>query len=95
MMRTGKFSALSKPSAEPVVKSAAEKLAEFKKRNKRDAALYPILKDHRHWNNWNHSVLAQASVDDLKEVFDLENEPKEEDKELFDEKQNLAYAVLN
>ena len=32
---------------------------------------------------------------DLKEVFDLENEPKEEDKELLEEKQNFAYAVLN
>ena len=52
-MRKGKFSTLSKPSAEPVAKPAADKLAEFKKGNKRDAALYPILKDHRHWNNWN------------------------------------------
>ena len=30
MMRTGKFSALSRPSAELVVKSAANKIAEFK-----------------------------------------------------------------
>ena len=95
MMQLGKFSALSKPSAEPVTKPAADKLAEFKKGNKRDAALYPILKDHQHWNNWNRSVLAQARAHDLKEVFDLENEPKEEDKELFEEKQNFAYAVLN
>ena len=88
MMKSGRFSACT------TVKAAAEKLAEFKKGNKRDAALYPILKDHRHWNNWNHSVLAQARAHDLKEVFDLENEPKEEDKELFEEKQNFAYAVL-
>ena len=88
-MQLGRFSACS------TVKSAAEKLAEFKKGNKRDAALYSILKDHRHWNNWNCSVLAQARAHDLKEVFDLENELKEEDKELFEEKQNFAYAVLN
>ena len=40
LMQSGRFSACS------TVKSAAEKLAEFKKGNKRDAALYPILKDH-------------------------------------------------
>ena len=40
MMQLGRFSAYS------TVKSAAEKLGEFKKGNKRDAALYPILKDH-------------------------------------------------
>ena len=79
LMQSGRFSACS------TVKSAAEKLAEFKKGNKRDAALYPILKDHRFWNNWNRSVLAQVRAHDLKEVFDLENEPKEGDKELFEE----------
>ena len=40
LMQSGRFSACS------TVKSAAEKLAEFKKGNKRDAALYLILKDH-------------------------------------------------
>ena len=89
MMQSGKFSGLA------VAKPADDKLAEFKKGNKMDMALYPVMKDHQHWNNWNHSVLAQARAHDLKEVFDLENDPKEEDKELFDEKWNFTYAVLN
>ena len=88
MVKTGQFSALSKPLPDLL-------LTNLPNLNKRDVALCLVLKDNRHWNNWNHSVLAQASVDDLKEVFDLENEPKEEDKKLFDEKQKFAYTVLN
>ena len=64
MMQTRRFSAFSKPSAEPVVKPAVDKLDEFKKGNKRDAALHPMMKDHRHWNNWNHPVRAQVPVHD-------------------------------
>ena len=46
MMKMGQFSALLKPSAEPVAKPAVNKLAEFKRGNKKDVALYLDLKDH-------------------------------------------------
>ena len=58
LMQSGRFSACS------TIKSAADKIAEFKKGNKRDAALYPVMKAHQHWNNWNHPVCAQVPVHD-------------------------------
>jgi hypothetical protein len=70
--------------------------AESKKGTKRDASLYPVLKDNKHWNNWNRSVLAQAQAHDLKEIFDITYQlSNEEEKELFREKQKFAYALLN
>jgi hypothetical protein len=71
-------------------------VAEFKKGTRRDASLYPTLKDNNHWNNWNRSVLAQAQAHDLKEVFNMEYVPVTvEEIKLFDEKQCFAYALLN
>jgi hypothetical protein len=83
---------LHQPSNHRVI----DKVAEFKKGTKRDAALYPTLKDNRHWNNWNRSVLAQAYAHDLKEFFDPSYKPDGEDeKELLKKKQCFTYAVLN
>ena len=71
-------------------------VAEFKKGTRRDASLYPNLKDNCHWNNWNRSVLAQAQAHDLKEVFNVNYVPEtDKDIKLFDEKQCFTYALLN
>ena len=45
-------------------------VADFKRSIKRDASLYPNLKDHRQWNNWKRTVLAQAHAHDIQDVFD-------------------------
>ena len=75
---------------------AVDLVAEFKKGIKRDASLYPVLKDQRHWNNWQHSVLAQAHVHDIQEVFDTEYYPLgDEQEKLISEKNKFAYTVLN
>jgi hypothetical protein len=73
-------------------------LRQIQERDKarRSAALYPVLKDNKHWNNWNCSVLAQAQAHDLKEIFDTTYQlSNKEEKKLFREKQKFAYALLN
>ena len=68
----------------------------FKKGIKRDASVYPTLKEQSHFNNWNRSVIAQARAHDISEVFDLNYSPTTaEDIELFTQKQSFAYSVLN
>ena len=77
-------------------KRTVDQVAEFKKGTRRDASLYPTLKDNWNWNNWNRLVIAQAQAHDLKEVFDTEYVPKEEEeKKLFIKKQCFTYALLN
>ena len=84
------------PPPPPPMPKAVDLVAEFKKGIKRDASLYPVLKDQRHWNNWQRSVLAQAHAHDIQEVFDTEYYPLgDEQEKLFSEKNKFAYAVLN
>jgi hypothetical protein len=85
------------PSNQPQYSTRVINLAaDFKKGTKRDAALYPVLKDNKHWSNWNRSVLAQLQAHDLKEIFNTTYQPfDEEDKKIFTEKQCFAYALLN
>ena len=81
------------PAAARVTESAATL---FKKGIKRDASVYPTLKEQSHFNNWNRSVIAQARAHDSSEVFDLNYSPTTaEDIELFTQKQSFAYSVLN
>ena len=81
------------PAAARVTESAATL---FKKGIKRDASVYPTLKEQSHFNNWNRSVIAQARAHDISEVFDLNYSPTTaEDIELFTQKQSFAYSVLN
>ena len=73
-------------------------VAEFKKGIKRDAAIYPMLKDQKHWDAWNRSLVTQAKAHDVHEVLDLSYAPPDGDqeaKDLFDQKQIFVYSVLN
>ena len=86
-MQTGKLSMPTKPPPQLLTKTV-DLVAEFKKGIKRDASLYPVLKDNRHWNNWQRAVLAQAHAHDIQEVFDVNYVPKnEEEQNLFNEEQ--------
>jgi hypothetical protein len=76
----------------------ASAVADFTKGIKRDAASYPMLKDQKHWNAWNRSVIAQARAHDVREVFDPTYIPSANDPEeieLFEKKQSFVYSVLN
>ena len=82
-------------SAAPKSTSA---VAEFAKGIKRDAASYPMLKEQKHWNAWNRSVIAQARAHDVSEVFDPSYTPPTNDREaedLFEKKKSFVYSVLN
>ena len=82
-------------SASPPVR-VSDPVADFKKGIKRDSSLYPTLKDQKHWNNWNRSVIAQAHAHDISEVFDTNYIPSNEvEANLFQQKQIFAYSVLN
>ena len=68
-------------------------VTEFKKGIKRDSSLYPTLKDQKHWNNWNRSVITQARAHDISEVFDTSYTPIPGEEALFEQKQIFAYSV--
>ena len=94
-MNTGLISMPVKPPP-PLPTKPVDLVAEFKKGIKRDASLYPVLKDNKHWNSWQRAVIAQAHAHDIQEVFDVNYVPRnEEQEELFKEKNKFAYAVLN
>ena len=81
------------PAAARVLESPATL---FKKGIKRDASVYPTLKEQSHFNNWHRSVIAQARAHDISEVFNLTYSPTTaDDIELFNQKQSFAYSVLN
>ena len=48
-MQSGELVMLTRP---PPAAKTVDLVAEFKKGIKRDASLYPVLKDNRPWNNW-------------------------------------------
>jgi hypothetical protein len=73
-------------------------VADFKKGIKRDAAVYPMLKDQKHWDAWNRSLITQASAHDVSEVLDPSYVPPRNDpeaEELFKQKKIFVYSVLN
>ena len=75
---------------------AKRELVNFKKGIKRDASVYPILKEQTQWDSWDRSVLAQARAHDIVEVFDLDYSPSSDDEMLlFEQKQIFAYSILN
>ena len=45
-------------------------LLHFKRGIKRDAAIYPTLREDKNWDNWNRSLHAQARAHDVCEVLD-------------------------
>ena len=62
---------------------------------RRDATLFPTLKDDAAWDNWQRSTLAQARAQHVDEVLNHNYRPTTSDeRQLFDEKQKYVYAVF-
>ena len=77
-------------SASPLIR-LSDMVADFEKGIKRDSSLYLTLKDQKHWNNWNQSVIAEARAHDISEVFDTNYIPSNEvEASLFQHKQIFA-----
>lgn len=68
----------------------------FRRGIKRDASLFPTLKDERFNDSWHRSFVTQARAQDVSEILDDTYVPStEDDRELFVEKQKYMYAVLS
>jgi hypothetical protein len=77
--------------------AAAYGVSDFKRGIRRDTNAYAVLNDGKHFNNWNRSVISQASAhDDVSDVFDTGYTPEtEEEKQLFKAKQEFVYSMFN
>jgi hypothetical protein len=83
-------------SPRPAVSTATYTAHDFKKSIRRDTNAYPVLKDDKHWNNWNRSVISQARAHDVSDVFDRTYVPSTIDgATLFKEKQSFVYLMFN
>jgi hypothetical protein len=71
-------------------------LKEFRKGIKRDATQYPVLKDEQDFSTWIISFMAIARTHQINDVFDPNYVAiNVHDQELFNEKQQFAFIVLN
>ena len=67
----------------------------FRRGIKKDASLFPVLKDEKFNDSWHRSFVNQARAQDLSEVLDPAYKPKTpSEEELFIEKQKFVYAIL-
>ena len=67
----------------------------FRRGIKKDATLFPVLKDEKFNDSWHRSFVNQARAQDLSEVLDPAYKPKSpSEEELFNEKQKFVYAIL-
>jgi Reverse transcriptase (RNA-dependent DNA polymerase) len=67
----------------------------FRRGIKKDATLFPVLKDEKFNDSWHRSFVNQARAQDLSEVLDPTYKPKSSsEEELFNEKQKFVYAIL-
>ena len=75
--------------------SSSSIINDFKRGIKRDASVYPILKDDKNFDQFNMVLISQARAHGIEEVFDSQYSPKtDEEHQLFQEKQKFAYSVL-
>jgi hypothetical protein len=71
-------------------KHTKDLVADFKKGIKRDANMFPTLKQDKQWDNWQRTVITQARAQDLNDVLDPNFTPIGiEDANLFHERQHL------
>jgi hypothetical protein len=74
---------------------ARDAAADFKRGIKRDPSQFPILKDDKQWDGWNHSYIAQTRAQGVVDVMNSEYKPTTtEDKALFEVKQTYMFAVF-
>ena len=72
-------------------------LNNFKKGTKRDASVYPILKNDKYYDTFQRSFLANLKAQGLYDVADPDHDPESGDiyeQELFKGKQSFVYSVL-
>ena len=68
----------------------------FKRSIKRDATIYPTLREEKDWDSWNRGMQSLARTHDVAEVLDANYKPTDElSTALFDQKQSFMYSVLN
>ena len=72
-------------------------LNNFKKGTKRDASVYPIVKNDKYYDTFQRSFLANLKAQGLYDVADPDHDPESGDiyeQELFKGKQSFVYSVL-
>ncbi|HEY9301115.1 MAG TPA: hypothetical protein VIQ31_33095, partial [Phormidium sp.] len=93
------YKSISSPSHAPnvpsVVNTQKMELESFKRSIKRDATIYPTLREDKDWDNWNRAMLSLARTHDVSEIFDPKYVPTNDTKDLFDQKQMFMYSILN
>ena len=86
----------SEPKPAPLSESKIA-LNNFKKGTKRDASVYPILKNDKYYDTFQRSFLANLKAQGLYDVADPDHDPDSGDvyeHELFQQKQSFVYSVL-
>ena len=69
----------------------------FKKGTKRDASVYPILKNDKYYDTFQRAFLANLKAQGLYDVADPDHDPESGDiyeQELFQGKQSFVYSIL-
>ena len=88
----------SATTAPPPVSSATKSrdpLAEFKKGVKRDASLFPTLKDEKQWDQWRRSTVATGRAQGVEDIFNPSHTPlTPDDVALFAEKNKCVHSVF-
>jgi hypothetical protein len=70
-------------------------LVTFRKGIKRDASLFPVIKQDTEWDSWNRSIVSIARTQNIDQVLDSDYRPVLVDEvSLFEEKQKYMYAVF-
>ena len=68
---------------------------QFKKGIKRDASVFPVLKEGRQFDDWQGDFVTIAESQGLEEIIDVNYRPLTTDgNDLFNEKQKFMYSVL-
>jgi hypothetical protein len=67
----------------------------FRRTFKKDATLFPTLKDDHYHDGWHRSFKTQAAAHDVSEVLDESYTPStQDDIALFNEKQKFLYPLI-
>ncbi len=75
---------------------ARDLVADFKRGIRRNATLFPILKDSKNWDSYLQTTVAQAKAQGLWEVFDTTYKPNGPDEEaVFLEQKKYVFAVFD
>ena len=70
-------------------------IKDFMRGVKRDASIFPKLKDEKQWNDWYNRTKAQARSQFMDEIFDIKYKPGSVDEiNLFDLKKILFYVFF-